>query len=115
MIEIEKLTKEDAETRTNTFKVVVKLSDYEKAMQPEVWPYRVGVWHYKPQRRNQQGMSWQQQSQQAGGQPQQRQQPPARVAGGPRAPRAAKPSFTLDLNNKYQLLTDENGEVFIVN
>ena len=115
VIEIVKLTKEDAETRTNTFKIVVKLSDYEKAMQPEVWPYRVGVRHYKPQRRNQQGMSWQQQSQQAGGQPQQRQQPPARVAGGPRAPRAAKPSFTLDVSNKYQILTDENGEVFIVN
>ena len=81
VIEIEKLTKEDAETRTNTFKVVVKLSDYEKAMQPEVWPYRLGVWHYKPQRRNQQGMSWQQQSQQAGGQLQQRQPPPARGAG----------------------------------
>ena len=67
VIGIEKLTKEDAETRTNTFKVVVKLSDYEKAMKPEVWPYRVGVRHYKPPRRNAQGMSWKQQSQQTGG------------------------------------------------
>ena len=62
--DIEKLTKDDAETRTKTFKVVVKLSNYEKAMKPENWPYRVGMRHYKPQRRNGQGMYWQQQSQQ---------------------------------------------------
>ena len=34
------------EARTNTFEVVIKPADYEKAMNPEVWPYRVGVRHY---------------------------------------------------------------------
>ena len=35
-------------------------------MNPEIWPYRVGVRHFKPPRRSQ-GMSWQHQSQQSGG------------------------------------------------
>ena len=65
MINIEKLTTHP-DARTNTFKVVIKLADYEKAMKPEVWPYRVGVRHFKPPRRNQ-GMSWNEQSEQAGG------------------------------------------------
>ena len=66
VIAIEKLTRDDAETRTNTFKIVIKLNDYEKAMMPDVWPYRVGVRHFKPKKN--QGPSWQQQSSQSGGQ-----------------------------------------------
>ena len=31
------------EARTNTFKVVILASDYEKAILPETWPFRVGV------------------------------------------------------------------------
>ena len=31
------------ERRTNTFRVAIKAADYDKAMQPEVWPCRVGV------------------------------------------------------------------------
>ena len=46
VITVEKLTREDIETKTNTFKVVVKLADYERAMTPEVWPYRVGAVSY---------------------------------------------------------------------
>ena len=46
VVSVEKLTKPEAMTRTNTFKVVVKLADYEKAMQPDIWPYRVGVRHF---------------------------------------------------------------------
>jgi galactitol-specific phosphotransferase system IIB component len=68
VVEVEKLTKDEAETRTNTFKIVVKTADYEKAMDPEVWPYRVGVRHFKPPRRSRQGMTWNEQSQQNGGQ-----------------------------------------------
>ena len=60
VISVEKLTREDIETRTNTFKVVIKLADYENAMKPEVWPYRVGIRHYRAPKR--QGISWSQQS-----------------------------------------------------
>ena len=114
------------EARTNTFKVVIKPADYEKAMNPEVWPYRVGVRHYKAPRRKE-GMSWNEQSKQAGGgqhsqggsgnggnqannlshNQQNRQQ---------RNQNQNRPSsFNLDLQNRYQALADQNGEVFIHN
>ena len=60
VVSVEKLTRDEVVTRTNTFKVVIKLTDYERAMNPDIWPYRVGVRHYKPPRRT--GISWQQQS-----------------------------------------------------
>ena len=57
---------------------------------------------------------WQQHSQQAGGQLRQQHHGDRRV-GQKQVTRTAKPSFSLDLNNKYQVLTDQNGEVFILN
>lgn len=42
----ELLTKH-AEARTNTYRIVIAASDYEKATLPESWPYRVGVRLYK--------------------------------------------------------------------
>ena len=52
------------ERRTNTFRVAIKAADYEKAMQPEVWPYRVGVRRFIPKRpRN----DWASQSANSGG------------------------------------------------
>ena len=65
VVAVEKLTRDEVGARTNTFKVIVKLSDYEKAMKPDIWPYRVGVRHFKPPRRT--GLNWQQQSSQSGG------------------------------------------------
>ena len=65
VVDIEKLTKAE-EARTNTFRVKIKASEYDKAMNPDVWPYRVGVRHYIPPKRNPQN-SWQQQSAQSGG------------------------------------------------
>ena len=122
VISVEKLTKPEAETRTNTFKVVVKLSDYEKAMQPDIWPYRVGVRHYRPPKRSLQGPSWQQQSSMAGGIVQS-QDGNNKQASSSRsnASRATVPSvivpqsspFNLDLQNKYQALTDNSDEIFV--
>ena len=63
VIEIECLSHKDA--RTNTFRVRIKAAEYDKAMKPEVWPYRVGVRHYKPKRRT--NPSWNDQSAQSGG------------------------------------------------
>ena len=52
------------ERRTNTFRVAIKAADYDKAMQPEVWPYRVGVRRFIPKRpRN----DWASQSANSGG------------------------------------------------
>ena len=118
VINIEKLT-HHPEARTNTFKVVIKLSVSEKAMNPEVWPYRVGVRHYKPLRRNQ-GMSWNDQSKQAGGgnvgnqgnnqhQNQQHCQPRYHQNKNRPSP------FNLDLQNRYQALDGQGGEVFTFN
>ena len=40
------------EARTNTFRVAIAISDYEKALNPEVWPYRVAVRAFRPARRD---------------------------------------------------------------
>ena len=44
-VEVEMLTKAEVvnEVRTLTFRVAVKPEEYEKALKPEVWPYRVAV------------------------------------------------------------------------
>ena len=67
VVEIERLTKPEVRhlVRTITFRVVVKASDYEAALKPEVWPYRVGVRHYRAPRRPDSG--WAGQSRQSGG------------------------------------------------
>ena len=48
-MEIELLT-QHPEARTNTFKITIKPSDYDKAMNPDVWPYRVGVRLFRQKR-----------------------------------------------------------------
>ena len=119
---IEKLTRDDAETRTNTFKIVIKLTDYEKAMCPEIWPYRVGIRHYRPPRR--QPISWHQQAngQNIPYQPTTSQGNRQHVPSLPQNPsssrqfnpsvRTREPSFNLDLHNRYDPLSGLNGEVF---
>ena len=53
------------QVRTLTFRVSVAAADYEAALKPEVWPYRVGVRHYRAPRRP--DASWQGQVDQQGG------------------------------------------------
>ena len=67
VVEVEKLTKPEVLdlVRTITFRVSVKAADYEAALKPEVWPYRVGVRHYRAPRRADSG--WHGQSRQSGG------------------------------------------------
>ena len=52
------------ERRTNTFRISIKAADYDKAMMPEVWPYRVGVRRFIPRRPK---GDWASQSSKAGG------------------------------------------------
>jgi hypothetical protein len=57
-VEVVMLTKPDVvnEVRTLTFRVSVKASEYEAALKPEVWPYRVGVRHFRaPKRKRSEG------------------------------------------------------------
>jgi hypothetical protein len=71
-VAIEKLT-QHPDARTNTFKVTIAPADYENALNPDIWPYRVAIRHFKPKRFTSQN-SWQQQSQQTGGYVQERPQ-----------------------------------------
>jgi hypothetical protein len=69
-VEVEQLTKKEVlpQVRTLTFRVAVKAADYEAALNPEVWPFRVGVRHYRPPRRgDKQEGGWQSQSGRSGG------------------------------------------------
>ena len=104
VLEIECLSHKDA--RTNTFRVKIKAAEYEKAMKPEVWPYRVGVRHYRPKRRTQ--PSWNDQSAQSGGQidmqPGAHQRAPRHHHQGYQQHRSQPPqqqAFYLPVNNRY--------------
>ena len=55
------------EARSYSYRIAIKPEDYEKALKPDVWPYRVGVRLYKQKRLNNQNQSWSQQSGQTGG------------------------------------------------
>ena len=52
------------DARTNTFKIVIKACDFERAMSPDVWPYRVGVRMFKHKRTQN---TWSNQAGQTGG------------------------------------------------
>ena len=69
-VEVEQLTKPEVvpQVRTLTFRVAVKAGEYEAALKPEIWPYRVGVRHYRPARRSDRPEAgWQGQSGRTGG------------------------------------------------
>ena len=74
VMNVESLTKPELITegkvRSQTMKVTVKATHLEKAMDPSMWPYRVGVRHYRAPQRSRQGAgdgSWASQSAQSGG------------------------------------------------
>ena len=67
VIEILKLTTFE-QARTNTYKIKIKAAQYLKAMNPEMWPLRVGVRHFRQPRKDQnKGTPWAEQSAQSGG------------------------------------------------
>ena len=63
------LTKKEVieNVRTLTFRVAVTAAEYESALKPEVWPYRVAVRHYRAPRRERSEGSWEGQSERSGG------------------------------------------------
>ena len=66
-VAVETLTRPEVldQVRTKTFRITVKAAQYEAALKPEVWPYRVAVRHYKQPKR--QDTTWSGQSGRAGG------------------------------------------------
>ena len=68
-VAVETLTKDEVlpNVRTKTFKVTVRPAQYENALNPEVWPYRVGVRHFRAPRRPDREGTWSNQSGRTGG------------------------------------------------
>ena len=103
MTEVELLTNFPDEVRSFTYRVAIKPEDYELALSPDVWPYRVGVRLYKNKRRQFEN-SWQQQSGQTGGiihenrRNQQRQ-----VFGNPRIHRPSQSDSVLSTRNRFDV------------
>ena len=66
-VAVETLTRDEVlqNVRTKTFKITVTPAEYESALKPEVWPYRVAVRHYRAPKRT--DTSWSNQSGRAGG------------------------------------------------
>ena len=66
-VAVETLTRDEVlqNVRTKTFKIIVTPAQYENALKPEVWPYRVAVRHYRAPRRT--DTTWGSQSGRAGG------------------------------------------------
>ena len=66
-VAVETLTKDEVlpNVRRKTFKITVTPAQYEMALQPEVWPYRVAVRHFRAPRRTE--GNWDSQSGRAGG------------------------------------------------
>ena len=74
VVKVECLTKSELvvknKVRSKTMKVTIKAAQLDKAMDPGVWPYRVGVRHFRAPKRSRQGAgdgSWASQSAQSGG------------------------------------------------
>ena len=67
VVAVETLTKAEVlpNVRTKTFKITVKPAQYETALNPEVWPYRVAVRHYRAPRKPE--STWSNQSGRSGG------------------------------------------------
>ena len=115
---IECLTTHIEESRTKTFKVTVKPSEYDKALNPDVWPYRVGVRLFRQKRRQMDLLSGQ--FSQSGGrvqlQPQQRDVFVANTRTAPaNATSAGTPVFVapqqvqspgIVTENRFQLLSE---------
>ena len=66
-VAVETLTREEVlpNVRTKTFKITVKAAQYERSLDPDVWPYRVAVRHFRAPKRPEN--TWSNQSGRTGG------------------------------------------------
>ena len=93
--------------RTNTFRVAIAIEDYEKALNPDVWPYRVAVRSFRPSRRDRDQQSMDAQFGRTGGvfQNQQRQHHGQRQQHNKDHQQPPHPTLDLiELSNKFDVL-----------
>ena len=133
VVEVVQLTKQEVveQVRTLTFRVAIKASDYEAALKPEIWPYRVGVRHYRAPRRERPDSSWNGQSGRSGGniaegdsgqdsaqgrgghQPHKQHLPPGHPGRAPpnQQTMGAKQKMPVEVSNFFQILSRLGGEM----
>ena len=88
------------QARTHCYKVTIKAAEYEKAIKPDVWPYRVGVRLFKQfrEKRDDQPPSWNAQQ---------------RPQNTNRSQPLAQPGTPVSTNNRYTVLrTVQDQEVY---
>ena len=93
------------DARTNTFRVAIAIEDYEKALNPEVWPYRVAVRTFRPSRRNRDQQSMEAQFGRTGGVFHNQQQQPRHHHRQHQQPAGQAPEV-LEVSNQYDILAD---------
>ena len=106
------------DARTNTFRVAIAIEDYEKALNPDVWPYRVAVRTFRPARRDREQRSMEAQFGRTGGvvhnqpqqprPPQQQQQQQQQQQNAQQTQSAQQPSspVVIEVSNKFDVLAD---------
>ena len=98
------------EARTNTFRVAIAIGDYEKALNPEVWPYRVAVRTFRPSKKDREQKSMEFQFGRSGGvlhnqrRPDQQQQQQQQHQQKDQPPQQQKE--VVETSNRYDLLAD---------
>ena len=105
------------EARTNTFKVAIAIGDYEKALNPEVWPYRVAVRPFRQSRKDREKRAMEFQFGRSGGvlpnqhlhdQQQQKQQQQKQHQPKVQPPQQEKE--VIETSNRYDLLLDMDND-----
>ena len=105
------------EARTNTFKVAIAIGDYEKALNPEVWPYRVAVRPFRQSRKDREKRAMEFQFGRSGGvlpnqhlhdQQQQKQQQQKQHQHKVQPPQQEKE--VIETSNRYDLLLDMDND-----
>ena len=105
------MTKEDLlkenKVRSKTMKVTFKAFEVEKAMQPDMWPFRLGVRYFKAESRrpSREGgsMSWKEQSAQSGGRvPEGRDRRPSTGSGHLQNAPPGSNEWSRNRRNRYQ-------------
>ena len=113
--EIECLT-HHPDARTKAFRIAIAISDYEKALNPDVWPYRVAVRPFRPSRKDRDqksleyqfgrsgGVIQQHAQQQAHHAPAHHQQQAPRVHASQQQKQPLNATEVLEISNRYEVL-----------
>ena len=104
------------DARTKAFRIAIAISDYEKALNPDVWPYRVAVRPFRPSRKDRDqksleyqfgrsgGVIQQHAQQQAHHAPAHHQQQAPRVHASQQQKQPLNATEVLEISNRYEVL-----------